>query len=150
MSGFLRGWGIRILIILAIGAGAFVLRDRLSSSAGDLAVGDCFAVPTTAVEVSEVQHSPCNESHTGEVVFVGDMPDGETFPTDAAFDDFLRTQCVPAFNTYTGLNFETDQTFDFSSFTPTTEGWSSGDREVTCFLVRVDGGAMTSSMKATP
>ena len=38
MRGFLAGWGVRIAIIAVIAAGAFLLRDRLSGNAGDLAV----------------------------------------------------------------------------------------------------------------
>ena len=36
-----------IFIIAVIAIGAFVLRDRLSSSPNELKVGDCFDSPTT-------------------------------------------------------------------------------------------------------
>ena len=64
-------WGVRIAIIAIIIVGGFVLRDRLSSSAGDLKVGDCFDEPATGGEISDVQHHPCTEAHTAEVVFIG-------------------------------------------------------------------------------
>lgn len=149
MRGLLTGWGVRILIIAAIAAGAFIFRDRLSGNAGDLAVGDCFQVPLEAVEVSDVQHSPCTESHTGEVVYVGDInPAPEAYPTEQQFFDAVGTQCVPAFNAYTGRDFQSDTELDIGYFFPTTEGWADGDHELVCYAIRIDEAAMTSSLKA--
>ena len=46
-----------------VAIGGFVLRDRLSSNAGDLAVGDCFDEPTASAEtIEDVQHQPCTEA----------------------------------------------------------------------------------------
>jgi len=91
-------WGVRIAIIAIIIVGGFVLRDRLSSSAGDLKVGDCFDEPATGGEISDVQHHPCTEAHTAEVVFIGDMTgDNSTYPSDDQFDQFAATNCLPAF-----------------------------------------------------
>jgi hypothetical protein len=143
-----KGLGIRLLIIAVIAGGAFVLRDRLSGSAGDLQVGDCFDVPTTAAqEVDDVQHHPCTEAHTGEVVFVADYAGGSTYPTDAEWESYVGAQCVAAFNAYTGLDFNTDVVFTMGYFTPTAEGWNSGDREVSCYATRIDGSPLSASIK---
>ncbi|HEX5148413.1 MAG TPA: septum formation family protein [Candidatus Limnocylindrales bacterium] len=139
---------IRIAIIGLIALGALVFRDRMSGGAADLAVGDCFDEPTILGEVNTVQHHPCNEPHTSEVVFVGDMPASETYPSDEAFMAFFNASCVQAFNTYTGLDFAVLEAVDMGILTPTTKGWSGGDREVICYAIRVDGTAVSQSFKA--
>jgi len=91
-------WGVRIAIIAIIIVGGFVLRDRLSSSAGDLKVGDCFDEPASGGEISDVQHHPCTESHSAEVVFLGEMTgDNSTYPTDDQFDQYAATRIVEHF-----------------------------------------------------
>jgi hypothetical protein len=150
MREFLSGWGVRIGIIALIAVGAFVLRDRLSGSAGDLAVGDCFDEPTAQTEtVEDVQHHPCTDSHTAEVVFVGDVVGAAgAYPTDDQFVNAVRSQCVPAFNSYTGRNFDTDPDLDLAFFVPTEEGWGGGDHELICYAVRVDKAPSATSVKA--
>lgn len=150
MRGFLAGWGVRIAIIAIIAVGAFILRDRISGNAGDLAVGDCFDEPTNATEtVEDVQHHPCNEAHTAEVVFVGGMAGAtDAYPSDDQFFDAILGQCVPAYNSYTGRDFETDTDYDLGYFVPTSEGWSGGDREIICYAYRPDGVPQTTSIRA--
>jgi hypothetical protein len=145
----LKGIGIRLLLIAVIAGGAFVLRDRLSGHAGDLQVGDCFDVPTAmGVEVADIQHHPCNEPHTAEVILVRDH-DADAYPSGAEWDAFVEEHCIPAFNAYTGLDYMSDQVMDIGSFTPTAEGWSQGDHEVTCHIMRIDGAPMNASVKAS-
>jgi hypothetical protein len=140
--------GVRIVIVAAVALGALVFRDRMTGGAGDLAVGDCFDEPATVGEISDVQHHPCTESHTSEVVFVGDMPTSSTYPTDAQFVNYVRASCVPAFNAYTGLDFDAVEAVDMGYLTPTTEGWSGGDHEMICYAIRSDGTAVSQSFKA--
>jgi hypothetical protein len=148
VRGLASNIGIRLAIVALVAGGAFVFRDRLSGHAGDLQVGDCFDVPSSAVqEVGDVQHHPCNEAHTGEVVYVGDYPDATAYPSDDQWRAHVTTHCVPAFNTYTGLDFANDVVFDMGFFTPTAEGWGDGDREVTCYAARIDGASLASSIK---
>jgi hypothetical protein len=151
VKGFLAGWGIRILIIGAIALGAFIFRDRLSGSAGDLAVGDCFQVPAESVEIEDVQHSPCNEAHTGEVFYAADYAGGgDSYPIDTQFDDAVGAQCLPAFNSYTGRDYQSDTELDIGYFYPTMEGWNDGDHEIVCYAVRIDSATMLSSVKVAP
>jgi hypothetical protein len=150
MRGFLSGWGIRILIIAIIAGGAFIFRDRLGGNAGDLQVGDCFDEPAQETEtVEDVQHHPCNESHTAEVVFVGNYAGAtDTYPTDDQFVSAVLAQCVPAFNSYTGRDFQSDQELDLGYFVPTADGWGGGDHEMICYAVRLDEAPSTTSVKA--
>lgn len=144
MGGLLARFGL----IGAIGLGAFIFQDFLPGAAIDLEVGDCFDAPTTiSEEVDEVARHPCTDPHTAEVFFVADHPDG-AFPGEDGFDAFIETNCIPAFTTYTGLEWATAEEYDIGWFEPTPDGWSSGDHEMTCYVVRIDLGRMTSSVRA--
>lgn len=135
------------LAVLVAAAGC----DRLSSNAGDLSVGECFdEPPQEAQEVEDVQRRPCNEAHTAEVVFVGDIAGAtDTYPSEDQFLDAVSNQCIPAFNAYTGRDYDTDQELDIGYFIPTAEGWNIGDRELICYAVRVDAAPMTQSVKSS-
>ena len=149
----MSGWVFRIGIIAVIAIGAFVFRDRISGNAGDLQVGDCFDQPAGATDVVEdVQHHPCNESHTAEVFFVGNHPaaDGAAALTDDAWYSYFNEVCGPAFTSYTGISYETTEILDIGAITPLEDDWKKGDREVTCYAYRVDEQPMTSSVKKTP
>jgi hypothetical protein len=136
--------------ILLIVAGFVVSCDRITSRAEDLQVGECFDQPTETTEISDVQRQPCTEAHDAEVFLVVDHPaaEGDTYPISLTFGDFVEEQCTPAFNGYTGLDYDTATDLGFSYFYPTREGWNDGDREVTCYVVRVDDAKMTSSVRA--
>ena len=143
----MRGWGIRIAIIAAIIIGGFVLRDRLSSNAGDLQVGDCFEDPGQLTEVKDVQHHPCSEAHTGEVIYVGTMTgENNAYPSDDTILTFVGTNCLPAFASYTGKEYD-GQVLDVGYFHPTSEGWGKGDRGVICYAYNIDGSTTTGSVK---
>ena len=146
MSPLIRN-GIVIAAVVAI---AIAVRVFLPTDVSSLSVGQCFDPPAEAGEVSGVDDGPCTESHHAEVVFVGDYtPDSSVYPTIFSFRDFVSTTCVAAFNNYTGLDLATQTVYDIDAFTPTSDGWSSGKRKVTCFAIRVDEGPMTQSIKKT-
>jgi hypothetical protein len=141
---------LRVGVIGAIIIGAIILRPYLSGNAGNLQVGDCFDEPATAEEtIDDVQHRQCTDPHDAEVIFVGNYtPDSDPYPTDEQFRTFFEGTCTSAFNTFTGLDFITDETYDMSAYTPTVEGWNDDDdRKVICYAVRLDGGQMTTSIK---
>jgi hypothetical protein len=138
---------IRVGLIAIVGIGLFIFRDRLSGGASDLSVGDCFDDPATTTEVRDVQHHPCTEPHTSEVLYVGDMPAGDDYPTDAQFSSAVEATCLPAFKAYTGLEFSTEPNFDLGYFIPTTDGWGGGDRELICYAIRIDGTQVGESIR---
>ena len=111
----MQGWIIRIAIVAVIVIGGLIFRDRLSGSAGDLKVGDCFDDPQGVTTVKDVQHHPCNETHTSEVVFVGDVPgESSTYPGDAGFVSWAVSNCTPAFAAYTGVDIAAQEVLDMS------------------------------------
>jgi hypothetical protein len=111
-------------------------------------VGDCFEEPASPEAVTDIQHRPCHEQHDGEVIFVGDQPDQDTYPDESAFDAFALDRCVPAFEAYVGRDYETDEEFDFGFFYPGEEAWNANDHEITCYVYRLDEHPLTQSLKA--
>jgi hypothetical protein len=143
---------LRIGIIAAIAGGAWIFRDYISGNATDLAVGDCFDAPSTVEEtVEDVAHHPCTDAHTAEVFYVADYTASDAYPGLEAFDSFTQANCPPAFQAYTGMDFYCAEAedYDIGLFYPLEEGWNRGDKEVTCYIVRVDEAAMNASMKKT-
>ena len=131
--------------------GGFLFRDFISGSVGDLKVGDCFDPPLAAgTTVKEVQHHPCTDTHRSEIFFVGNVPAGTdgAYPGDATFDAWVRSQCIPAFESYTGRDFDSDLMYDLHYLNPTPEGWKKGDHTIDCFVTRVDGTAFKGTVKA--
>jgi hypothetical protein len=146
-----RGWIIRIAIIAAVVIGGFILRDRLSSNAGDLAVGDCFDEPTASAEtVEDVQHQPCTEAHDNEVMVVTEHPaeKGAAYPSDADIESFVDEKCVAAYQSYSGRDPSTESEIGLAWYVPTDEGWKDGTRKVICYLYRNDGTKMSAPLKA--
>ena len=122
----------------------------LPGAVTDLAVGDCFDEPATEGDVSEVQHQPCDQPHDAEVFLVLQHPadSSAAYPVISGFDDYIAENCVPAFATYTGRDFESDTEYDLGYFRPTLTGWGEGDREFTCYISRADGAKLTAPVRA--
>ena len=112
-------------------------------------MGDCFDVPTENVDVKDVQHHPCNESHTGEVFALVTHPAAKgTAPlTEDALIDYIASACGPTWVTYVGQEAAGSSVFDVGAFYPRDQDWNDGERSVTCYTYRVDGAAMSSSLK---
>jgi hypothetical protein len=127
------------LFLIALSALSLAACDRVSQSALDLVVGDCFVEPDVEGEVSDVQRAPCNEPHSGEVLLVADYPSQDEYPGDDAFQAWFEANCIgETFTTYTGMTYQEAEAIDVSFLYPTAEGWGQGDHEVTCYLVPVD------------
>lgn len=139
---------LRVGLIAVFLVGGFVLRDRLGGSPSELKFGDCFDVPTTTAQtVKDVQHHPCTESHTGEVILVTTHPAAKDAakPSDVELTSYLMSTCGVALETYVGPD---NAKFDLGAFSPTDKGWQDGDRGITCYLAMLDESAMTVSSKA--
>jgi hypothetical protein len=128
---------------------AIVLSIAACSGAATLQVGECFDPPTTIGEtVEDVVRKPCTDPHGAEVISVSEYaPTSLPYPTDEEFFAFFEATCEPAFNAYTGIDFATAAEYDMAAFTPTSEGWASGDRKVICYAVHTDETPLTKSLK---
>ncbi len=125
----------------------FVVKDN--GAADDLKVGDCFDIPT-ATSVSTVTHHPCTESHTAEVFHVVEYTGTEsTRPISFVLEGFVDTACRPVFATYVGKELDSVPDLTLNYFYPSSDGWSSGDRTITCYATRTDEGPMTTSVKGS-
>ena len=147
----MKSLGLRIGVIAVIVIAGVILRPFISGNASDLSVGDCFDLPTsTATEVKDVQHHPCDQDHGGEVIWVGNYPGtkSDPYPTDPEMFAFVSSQCIPVYNTYTGKDLTTQLEWDVNWLQPTEDGWKKGDLKVTCFLFRVDNTKFKGSQKA--
>jgi hypothetical protein len=143
----MRGLAIRLGIIGVIALGAFILRPFITGGAGDLSVGDCFDEPTTGETVRDVQHHPCSDLHSGEVIFIGSLT-AATYPTNDELDQWVLANCLPAYQTYTGIDLRTDTAgHDLTYFWPTSDGWTKGDRKVICYAVQTDGTQTKGSLR---
>jgi len=71
---------------------------------------------------------------------------GDAYPTDDAMLDFIIAACVPQFEAYVGMSYESS-VLDFVPFTPTEDGWADGDRVVQCALVGATNEQLTTSLR---
>lgn len=137
-------WIVGIGLIAVISIGAFLFRDFLPGSVGELKVGDCFDVPA-GEDVGEVQHRPCTDPHDGEVILVGDLTGSDTYPTTDAFDAWVKTECIDkAFPAYVGSSFDAREDLDLGYFYPKSENWSK-DKAITCYVTPIAGGKVSVS-----
>jgi hypothetical protein len=136
-------------LVAVIGIGIWLFRDRLTSNVTDLAVGDCFDRPTATDTITDVQHQPCNGAHDREVIAVLTHPAGpnDAYPVVSGFGDYVQQNCVPAFESYTGRDADTESELDLGYFQPTLAGWGDGDRGFTCFVSRADGQRLNGSLR---
>jgi hypothetical protein len=126
--GLLRfAWIPVVAVVLVIGFFA----QQGARDLENLAVGDCFDTGDTEV-LTEVDSKECDEPHQYEVVHVATWtgPD-DTYPSGTAQDDFIATECLPAFAQYVGTDFETSSLF-MTTITPSEESWADGDRAFVC------------------
>jgi hypothetical protein len=143
-SAAARGCGCAVAIavlIALVGAGILVF-FTVSPSTQDAAVtaapGECVALgesPDGFVE--DLGSTACDAPHDAEVFHRFALADGG-FPGDAAIADLADAGCLDAFEAYVGIGYY-DSEYWIDWLVPTSDGWSSGDREVVCLLVSGDG-----------
>jgi putative regulator of septum formation len=150
---WIRFWWIpAVVIVLAVG---YVTQARRDNGGGitdggtlqveDLRVGDCFDAED-AEEISEVDAGPCTDPHAYEMFHLATWSGADAFPTDDAMVDFILQACIPVFEDYVGMDYESSA-IDFVPFTPTEEGWNDGDRLIQCALVDPGNDQLTASLR---
>jgi len=134
---------------IAVFLGFVLWQTRNNQSAGDLAVGQCFDRPATSSSVTTVVQHECTEPHDAEVFLVGEYPGGDSSTTDAQINQYIDTACETPFQIYVGVSINDTEELNYGWFYPSEEGWNSGDRTFTCYLDRVDGAKITTSLKGS-
>ncbi len=113
----------------------------------DLEPGACFDDDEDASQevrsVSTVPEVDCEEAHDNEVYAVFDvgMP---SFPGGATLGQLAVDGCVDRFADAVGFPMDLTD-LDASAFWPTQTTWDQGDREVVCFLFRLDRAKLVGS-----
>lgn len=154
------------VFVLVSGVAAFLLRDAASVDdpfapddapaqptptsgtvvdAFTIEFGDCLILPSED-EFDEVRRLSCGEPHDGEVFFVDDYP-GTDYPSGDELDSYVDAQCLPAFEAFTGSDFDGQEVLDIGWFAPTAGSWDDGDHEVLCYLTPIDGGMTSQSYR---
>lgn len=142
-SGRMRPVIIIGVIVAFLAIVLFVVRNNVA--ADDLKVGNCFNIPNgTSIQTVETQ--PCTDSHNGEVFFVGEYT-GDSYPISLSLDRYIDETCVPAFEAYVGRAVDSQPELSIGYFYPSRDGWTSGDRTVTCYLSQPDDSPMTQSLR---
>jgi Septum formation/Protein of unknown function (DUF2510) len=98
-----------------------------------LGVGDCAADSSLEGEVQEVTIIDCSQPHASEVFHSYSIPD-PSLPDDAAIQTIVEEQCLPAFQSFVGLDYY-DSVLEVTFLSPTADSWDAGDRELLCLVV---------------
>jgi Septum formation len=107
-------------------------------------IGDCVQFPD-AVEVMSVEGVPCDVLHDGQAFAAFDAPAGP-FPGLAALDQLAYAGCFERWPEALGNDPKADTVHTVVTFVPTRDGWTLGDRDVLCFVARVDGRRMDADL----
>jgi hypothetical protein len=139
------------LLLLLVFALSLAACDRLALNAATLAVGDCFQEPQEET-IEDVQRSPCNEPHTGEVILVADYPAQDTYPSEEDFRTWVENNCVGAtFEDYIGTSFDDTPEVTVGYFYPKQDGWDErNDRQMICYVAPVGGEPVSTSLRKAP
>lgn len=123
---------------------AGLIQSAGTMSVADLRTGDCFNLGDVEV-VSDVEGVPCGQAHAYEVfhVFERETP---AYPTDAEFEAIFLDACMPSFEAYVGIPYESSEIIA-SMLTPTAGSFADGDRDYICYLFEMGNDALTGSQR---
>ncbi|TBN56242.1 septum formation protein [Glaciihabitans arcticus] len=109
----------------------------------EITAGDCIndAESTAAGDVSDVTKVKCTEPHDYEAFHSLTLPDGD-YPGQEAVETQAEDVCYTEFETFVGISYD-ESVLGFTYFTPTTDGWESGDHEIVCLLADLDAEGAT-------
>ncbi len=138
-------------IVLVAGLALVIWRGSASRNPANLAVGDCFDVPTAADRIEDIRSRTCDGPHAGEVFHSYDAAATATdYPTDSAWEALVYPVCDPVFEAYTGTPVAERLDIGYLYLVPTADRWDAGDRRVTCFIASLDGSPLSRSFRAKP
>jgi hypothetical protein len=111
-------------------------------------VGDCLNDASVNGEVSTVPIVDCSQPHDSEAYFAANIPDGD-FPGDDTVQQDAEGICGPAFTDFVGAPYQEGSGYDYSYYTPTSDSWAAGDREVMCVAFDPSGTQVTGTLKGS-
>jgi hypothetical protein len=114
-----------------------------------LELGQCFDDEVIEGEVQEVPIVPCDQPHDNEVYAIFDLEGGSAYPGDDVVQQQAGEGCLAEFEPFVGLDYQSS-VLDASFLSPTEQGWVElGDREVVCYVFRVDLQKVTGTLRGT-
>lgn len=98
-----------------------------------LDLGDCYNPNGRAEgEAYLVEVVPCAEAHEGQVVGEFTIDEGEKYPGQDRVSAIADTRCPVEAQKYAPDTWALPRGVGLSSYTPTKESWTTGDRAVSC------------------
>jgi hypothetical protein len=136
------------LALLVLAGGTLVGCGLLDEEVPTAEVGECVNNDLNGI-VEEFEVVDCNESHTGELFFKFELPDGD-FPGQEAIDEAITEQCQgQEFEDFVGTPYNDSEIF-VAALPPSEQTWNEADdREVLCFAVTQDGSPLTESVEGS-
>lgn len=110
----------------------------------DIAVGDCEAEAAEGAEVSVTKTIDCAEPHDTEI-YASIMLDDGDFPGDDVITAEMTEGCVTEFESFIGFSYDAS-IYDYSAYTPSSETWAAGDREILCVVYTLDGTQVSGTL----
>ena len=126
-----------VLVVGVLGWGAISALG--TTSAEDLAVGDCF-VMSEATEIDRLETPDCSEAHDGQIIGTTSL-NTVSYPTDD-FDpvwEEVFEDCVSIATTAVTRVEALPPDTAIDMFTPTSAAFDEGDREVFCVIFAPSG-----------
>ncbi|MER6613849.1 DUF4190 domain-containing protein [Streptomyces xantholiticus] len=120
-----------------------------SKGTGDLRRGDCFNVPGGDLErvVVNVETVPCDEEHDAEVSGTYRLQKSDPAPGSPRGETFAEERCLDINAAYARDSWALPKDVETYYYIPTEEGWSGGDRMLTCAFT---GDALKGSLHVGP
>ncbi|MFD8073392.1 DUF4190 domain-containing protein [Streptomyces sp. NPDC059718] len=110
--------------------------------------GDCIDTPGDDLEdtIANVGTVPCSQVHTAEVVgvFTFDLQGG--YPGEDYIVEKAESRCWKLTTAYAMDTWAVPGDVDMYYFSPSSQSWDGGDREVTCLFGK-DGGPLKGSLR---
>ncbi|MET9565713.1 DUF4190 domain-containing protein [Streptomyces tauricus] len=154
----LSGLGTAILALALATGGAAGFWEGFKEGARDaggsgavfsLEKGQCFDTEGGSLEgmAYDVDTVSCEGEHDGEVFANFPLPDGG-YPGDDAVTETADDKCYSLQYAYAMDSWAVPDDVDIYYFTPTSDSWSFGDREISCVFGNMDEkGTLTGSLR---
>ncbi|MEX0796258.1 MAG: septum formation family protein [Acidimicrobiia bacterium] len=111
-------------------------------------IGNCFDDDLAFnEEVSDLPFVECSEPHDNEIYAIHRMTD-VTYPGVEATGELADEWCVDEFESFVGVAYDVSE-LDIGWLAPTEDSWSGGDREIVCFLYRLDLEKLSGTMEGS-
>jgi hypothetical protein len=96
--------------------------------------------------VASFEAVPCETPHDAEAFASFDLPDDGDFDMKTTS---LRAEdgCIERWDDAIGTDYAKDPDLDVYVLTPSGLSWKDGDREIVCFVMRLDGNPTTGSLR---